>query len=68
MGVGPIPWTATNDFCKRSGIDGDDQADFEYLIEKMDEAYMKHASEKAEKQKSLQTREAVKGQTTARRR
>lgn len=54
---GPIPWTAMNDFCIANGVTEDDQEEFEYLIEKMDDAYIKHALDKQEKKsQSIKTR------------
>jgi hypothetical protein len=46
---GPIPWTAMNDFCVANGVSKDDQEEFEYLIEKMDDAYIKYVIKKQEK-------------------
>jgi hypothetical protein len=69
MGIGPIPWTAINEFALRYGLSEDDQDDFEFLIEQMDDAYVKHMNEKSEKEKGIQAqRTPLRGQTTARRR
>jgi len=65
---GPIPWTAINDFCIREGISGDEQDELEYLIGKMDEAYLKYVERSVGKSKSSQTRTPLKGATTPRRR
>lgn len=68
MGPGPIPWTAIDQYCSTYGVNGDHQEELEYLIERMDEAYLKYVNEKAEKQKTLTERSGLKGATTAKRR
>jgi hypothetical protein len=69
MGIGPIPWTAINEFCVKHQLNSDDQDDFEYLIEQMDDAYVQHMNKKAERDKTMSTsRTPLKGKTTARRR
>jgi hypothetical protein len=49
MGPGPIPWTAVREYCAYHGLDEDDQAEFEYLISVMDDAYLEYAAEQAKK-------------------
>jgi hypothetical protein len=48
FGVGPIPWTAVSQFCRDYHIEDEDREDFEELIAKMDEAYLKYYRDKAE--------------------
>lgn len=66
MGVGPIPWLAVNEFGKRYGLDLEEQEDLEFLISSMDDAYLKHAAEKAEKDKPAQTRTPMKANSRRR--
>lgn len=42
MGVGPIPWTAINDYSIRYGIAGDEFEEFEAHIDALDSAYLEH--------------------------
>ena len=39
--VGNIPWTAINAYASRYGIEGEDFDRFEYLLSRMDTAYLK---------------------------
>lgn len=55
MGAGPIPWLAMDAYGKRYGLDLEEQEDFEFLIGAMDDAYLKHAAEKSEKNQPAPT-------------
>lgn len=48
MGPGPIPWHAVQNYAIRYGLDDDDSSDLEFLVGKMDEAYLKHMNKKSE--------------------
>lgn len=52
MGVGPIPWTATNAYAERAGIvDPDDFEVFAGIIAALDAAYLEAVSEREKKKK-----------------
>jgi hypothetical protein len=47
MAVGPIPWTAVNEYAMRHGIvDMDDFEEFRFLIVAMDETFLSHNTRK----------------------
>lgn len=46
FGVGPIPWTAIEDYACRMGIDGDEKEDMHYLIRMLDGVYLDHQRKK----------------------
>ena len=61
MGVpGPIPWTAVNEFCIANDVRDDDQEELEFLIERMDDAYIKYAIAKQEKNQPKPVRTPLK--------
>jgi hypothetical protein len=45
MGLGPIPWTNTREYCTILGGDEQFQEEFHYLIRRLDQAYLNWASE-----------------------
>lgn len=47
MSVGPIPWTATNDFCIYHTITGTQRADLFYHVENLDVIYRDEVEKKA---------------------
>ena len=49
--VGPIPWTAINQFAIRHDITGDDFDDLVYLIGEMDDTYLKWCEQRSERLK-----------------
>lgn len=51
MSLGPIPWTALDQFCERYEIDGDQREDFFYHVSTLDEAYRGHLEKQAEKRR-----------------
>lgn len=49
--IGPIPWTATDQYCTRFKIRGDQRDDFFYYVELMDEAYRAYVDKKSKPSK-----------------
>lgn len=47
FGPGPIPWSAVRDYAEAHRFDVEQTEDLLYYVSKMDEAYIKYASEKA---------------------
>lgn len=45
--IGPIPYSAINDYCISEGIVGEQREDFFYHIERIDGAYMNWQTNKA---------------------
>lgn len=39
MGLGPIPWTAVNEYCNTYGIHGEQREDMFYHVEHLDDVY-----------------------------
>lgn len=52
FGMGQIPWTAVNDYCKAYGINDEQREDLQYIIRKMDEEYIKLLAPKKGKSKT----------------
>jgi hypothetical protein len=48
VGVTRIPWTAVSQFCHDYDITGEDREDFEYVMGKVDENYIKYINDKSE--------------------
>jgi len=46
MAVGPIPWTAIEEFCNVNGLDIDEKADMHYFLRKLDGVYLDHQRSK----------------------
>lgn len=50
MGLGPIPWTAIDQYCNSTGIEGEQRDDFFYHVKKLDESYLKYEKKKQDKE------------------
>ena len=50
FGEGAIPWTAIDAYATRHGLEGEEYEDFEDLVRVLDDAYLKHRREKAERE------------------
>ncbi len=50
FGVGPIPWTAMREYARWMRMDRQDAADFFWIMQKMDEAYLKFQKEKSDQE------------------
>lgn len=65
MGAGSIPWYSIYRYAEINRLDEDDFSDFEYLIRKMDEAYLGHmqkeSKSKLEADKAIAERKPIKG-------
>lgn len=53
MSLGPIPWTAMDQYCVRYGINGEQRDDLFHHVEKLDEAYREYVEKKAEKKSKI---------------
>lgn len=49
MGLGPIPWTALNDYALRHGIDDEEFDIFVTLVRRLDAAFLGYQDEKRKK-------------------
>lgn len=49
FGEGPIPWTATRDYCDEFALDGDQRLDMFYHIAAMDTVYLQFRARKTAK-------------------
>lgn len=49
MSVGPIPWTAIEQWCDAKEVDDEERETVHYLIRRMDIAYLAHHSAKMKK-------------------
>lgn len=45
--LGPIPWTAINDYAIYLGLDEDQQEDMHHFVRELDNEYVRHESKKA---------------------
>jgi hypothetical protein len=52
MGLGPIPWTAMNDYCRSYGIRGEQREDFFHHVSALDDKYREYVNKEAEKNKN----------------
>lgn len=46
MGLGPIPWTAVNQYARAYGYSEEQEEDLQFYISRMDHAYMEWAAKK----------------------
>lgn len=44
--VGPVPWTAIEEYCIRLDLDIDEKADMHFFLRKLDGAYLDHQRKK----------------------
>lgn len=49
FGVGPIPWTAVNDYATRLGLTDDEFEGFSVVLKRLDAAYVSHETERQSK-------------------
>lgn len=50
-GMTRIPWTAVSRYCRDYDIHGEDRDDLEYVLQKMDDEYIKYVNEKSEQER-----------------
>jgi hypothetical protein len=48
MALGPIPWTAMQQWCTLYGVSGEQQADLEFLVGQLDAAFLKWSNRKSD--------------------
>lgn len=51
FGQGPIPWSAVATYCSFHGMEPDETEDFFYVINKVDDAFLKALKEKRDREK-----------------
>jgi hypothetical protein len=59
--MGPIPWTAVNEYCKRWGIDDSQEFDeFMFFIRGIDGAFLKYQSDDIKRKRNATTNKGNK--------
>jgi hypothetical protein len=68
MSVGPIWWTAVQEYCDKLGLDSEQQEAMHFHIKAMDLAYMKHIKPKDGKSGPIQQKHQKEGLSNRKRR